>query len=75
MVKKYFKPSSILTAFFSGERIPGPLQGGVGKDSGPRGSSEKAAQQALCGGAAAARPVYVWQEEHRHCFWTGWFFN
>lgn len=46
----------------------------MGKDAGPRGSPEKAAQQALRGGAAAARPVYVWQKEHRHCFWTGSFF-
>lgn len=61
-----------LPSLFSGERVPGPLQGGVGKDSGPRGRAEKASQQALCGGAAAARPVDVWQEQHHHCFWTGW---
>lgn len=45
----------------------------MGKNSGPRGSSEKTAQQALCGGAAVARPLNVWQKEHSHCVWTGWF--
>lgn len=45
----------------------------MGKNSGPRGSSEKTAQQALCGGAAIARPLNVWQKEHSHCVWTGWF--
>ena len=66
---------SLLPSLLSGERVPGPLQGGVGEDSGPRGRPEKAPQQAVCGGAAAARPVHVWQERHRHCFWTGWFFS
>lgn len=61
----------ILTALCSRERILGPLQGGVGQDSGPRRSLEKAAQQALCGRAAAARPLNVWQKEHCHSFWTG----
>ena len=45
----------------------------MGKNSGSRGSPEKTAQQALCGGAAAARPVHVRHEEYRYCIWTGWF--
>lgn len=61
------------TAIYSRERILGPLQRGVGKNPGPRGSSEKTTQQALCGGAAVARPLNVWQKEHSHCIWTGWF--
>lgn len=69
--QKYCKWSSVFVALCSGERVPGSLQGGVGQDSGPRGGPEKAAQQALRGGAAAARPVHVRQEEHRHRLWTG----
>lgn len=57
--------------FLSGERVPGALQEGVGRLSGPRGGSEEAAQQALRGGPAAARPVHVWQEERGQCFWNG----
>lgn len=73
-VAKVFQVSHCLGFFFySGERISGPLQGRVGKDSGSGGSTEKASQQALCGRTAAERPVYVWQEKHRHCIWTGWF--
>lgn len=45
----------------------------MGKNSGPRGSPEKASQQALCRGTAAARLVHVRQEEYRYCIWTGWF--
>lgn len=73
-LQKVFQVSHCLVFFFySGERISGPLQGRVGKDSGSGGSTEKASQQALCGRTAAERPVYVWQEKHRHCIWTGWF--
>lgn len=61
--------------FHSRERVSGSMQGGVGKDSGPRGCPEKVTQQALCGRPAAARPVHVWQEGHHHCLWTGWFFT
>lgn len=68
------KPHSYLfTAVYSRERILGPLQRGVGKDSGPRGSSEKTAKQALCGGPAIARPLHVRQKEHSHCIRTGEF--
>lgn len=74
-VKMVFRTYCLsLAAIYSGERILGPLQRGVGKDPGPRGSAEKTAQQALRGGAAVARPINVWQKEHSHCIWTGWFF-
>lgn len=71
--EKSLKRPIVSIVSYSGERIPGALQGRVGKDSGPGGGTEKASQQALCGRAVTERPVYVRQEKHRHCVWAGWF--
>lgn len=63
----------VLMGFHSREGVSGPLQGGVGQNSGPGGCTEKVAQQALRGGTAASWSVHVWQEKHHHCLWTGVF--